>query len=101
MKYNIPVTFIKFGDWQYDTTLGKSIRERLSEFTVYCNVSDLSPDRSVALFGTVHEKRKVVRLLSKYIDDWDLIIIDGQHFKYEASLDFRRKQAIIVKETDA
>jgi len=98
MTYADRVVFVKEDNGKYDPVSGEHDPPDIKETGQYANVTDLGTDRSVALFGSVKEGSKVIRLLKQHKEQWDHVMIDGTAYNFVTERRSRRRHTIIVKE---
>ena len=100
MRYDKRIYFIRKSQEEYDPIKGEWVGGATYAVPKMANVTDLGSERSVAMFGNVMEDALTVRLLSRYIEPFDTVRIDGTHYSVIKDLKLRHKQTLIVKEVD-
>lgn len=98
MRYDKKIIFVKREEGKYNPYLGEYEDDEDVETVKRANVTDLGIDRSVALFGSVEEEAKVIRLLRHYKDDWNFILIDGKKYEPTKKRDLRLREGFVVQE---
>lgn len=99
MRYLDKVVFIKKTDSYYDPELGEHVDGELVETTLDCNATDLGAERSVALFGDVQEKSKVIRLQPlNDVPTFDYLTINNISYKLSKNVNPQDRKTLIVKE---
>lgn len=98
MRYDKKIIFVKREEGKYNPDLGEYEDDKDVETVKRANVTDLGIDRSVALFGSVEEGAKVVRMLRHYKNEWDFILIDDKKYEPTKKRDLRLREGFVVKE---
>lgn len=99
MRYLDKVVFIKKMDSYYDPELGEHVDGELKETILDCNVTDLGSERSVALFGDVQEKSKVIRLQPlNDVPTFDYLMFNDISYKLSKNVNPQDRKTMIVKE---
>lgn len=99
MRYLDKVVFIKKMDSYYDPELGEHVDGELKETILDCNVTDLGSERSVALFGDVQEKSKVIRLQPmQSLPTFDYLMFNDISYKLSKNVNPQDRKTLIVKE---
>lgn len=98
MRYDKKIIFVKREEGKYNPNLGEYEDDKDVETVKRANVTDLGIDRSVALFGSLEEGAKVVRMLRHYKDEWDFILIDGKKYEPTKKRDLRLREGFVVQE---
>lgn len=98
MRYDKKIIFVNREEGKYNPDLGEYEDDKDVETVKRANVTDLGIDRSVALFGSVEEGAKVIRLLRHYKDDWNFILIDGKKYEPTKKRDLRLREGFVVQE---
>ena len=98
MRYDKKITFVKRENGEYNPDLGEYEEDKDIRTIKRANVTDLGIDRSVAIFGSIEEGAKVIRLLRHYKNDWDFILIDGKKYESTKKRDLRLREGFIVQE---
>lgn len=98
MRYDTEVIFVTERDGYYDPVLGEHIDPTRDQKLKMANVTDLGTNRSKTLFGDIKQGAKVIRLLRRYDDKWDYVVIDGKTYQSVTSRDLRLKNTFIVQE---
>lgn len=98
MRYDKKIIFVKREEGKYNPDLGEYEDDKDVETVKRANVTDLGIDRSVVLFGSLEEGAKVVRMLRRYKNKWDFILIDGKKYESTKKRDLRLREGFVVKE---
>ena len=98
MRYDKKIIFVKREEGKYNPDLGEYEDDKDVETVKRANVTVLGIDRSVALFGSVEEGAKVVRMLRHYKNEWDFILIDGKKYEPTKKRDLRLREGFVVQE---
>lgn len=98
MRYDKKIIFVKREEGKYNPNSGEYEDDKDVETIKRANVTDLGIDRSVALFGSIEEGAKVIRLLRHYKDDWNFILIDDKKYEPTKKRDLRLREGFVVKE---
>ena len=98
MRYDKKIIFVKREKGKYNPDLGEYEDDKDVRIAIRANVTDLGIDRSVALFGSVEEGAKVIRMLRHYKNNWDFILIDGKKYEPTKTRDLRLREGFIVQE---
>ena len=101
MRYDTEVNFVAEIDGYYDPDLGEYINSTKDSKLKMANVTDLGTNRSKTLFGDIKQGAKVIRLLRRYNDKWDYVVIDEKKYQSVTSRDLRLKNTFIMQEVTA
>lgn len=96
MRYDKPIYFVKesgkyydpdFGEWQIDEPVKTKRR---------ANITHMSAERQLAVFGDVRSDRAIVRLQRPFIEPYDFIEINGKAHTVDTERCPSNKQSLVV-----
>ena len=88
MRFNIPITFVKYTD-SYDASTGDYTTT--SHYTLrYADVTTTTERMMTLVYGGVRQDSVTARLQNRYTGDFDEILIDGKAYR----VDYRRPLSV-------
>lgn len=88
MRFNIPITFVKYTD-SYDASTGDYNTTSHSTLR-YADVTPTSEQMMTLVYGGVRQDSVTARLQNRYTGDFDEILIDGKAYR----VDYRRPLSV-------
>lgn len=99
MRFMNEVTFVELGKEFYDADTSDYVRSDDVKTVANVNVTDLGIGRSVVLFGSVKEGRKVIRVMPHYeIPKFDYIEFDSKNWQLVKDTKPQYRNSLIVEE---
>lgn len=82
MRTNDRVTFVKQGNSRWDTELNQRVYDVDNPTKLPCHISSLGIDRSKELFGQYDSGTKVVRLVHRYTEPFEYVLLNDETTRY-------------------